>query len=390
MFTSWMMKPGRTYLIAVEKVDASTISSPVTVQFTLTPECTTYCPVGVQCGPSGCDGIDCGTCSGNDICVDGVCLPCIADCKQQTCGGPDGCGGKCVCLSENLSKPFPSIMLAHYRNPGDCDTLSPKCYFNKGSINLQGCPNGQFCSSECRCLPLSTKLPDLAIMDFTPYLDTLNVDSNNSCAYQEGCLRGTGARLVIKFDTKVYNQGRVALELPSPPQSRPDLFEFARCHGHWHSKDFLSFELLDLNDRLVTRGEKRSFCLMDSEQILKRPDAPCSGYFGCDRQGLSVGWTDIYDDSLDCQFIDVTGVPPGTYVVRQCVNPKRKYDEASYENNCATARINIPPTSSPTTHTPTPPTNSPLPPCATGCPRSWIGDQVRDSVAYHANHVNVH
>lgn len=78
------------------------------------------------------------------------------------------------------------------------------------------------------------------------------------------------------------------------------------------------------------------------------------------------------------QFIDVTHVQPGSYTVRQCVNPARKYLEASYENNCVEARVTIGVTKSPVTHTPTRyPT---LSNCAVNCPSTWLGDKYCDNV----------
>lgn len=54
-------------------------------------ECVPQCG-GNECGPDGCGG-ECGTCTGNDICKDGICA-CEPDCSQNVCGD-DGCGGTC-------------------------------------------------------------------------------------------------------------------------------------------------------------------------------------------------------------------------------------------------------------------------------------------------------
>ena len=259
-----------------------------------------------------------------------------------------------------------------------CNRLLPECTHTVNGVVRAGCgKKDEFCSVSCACISHSVKLPDLSLLPFTAYMDTVFI-SSSSCALDEKCVGGTGIRQVVKFDTKVFNQGTADFRLPSPPSSRPDLFEWAVCHGHWHMKDFLRYQLLDLDGNVVASGEKRSFCVMDMSQVYPRPDAPCRANYNCNKQGLSVGWNDVYDDSLDCQFIDATGVPPGVYIVRQCVNLLRRFEELSFENNCAETRLRIMPSKSPTTASPMPPTLSPVARCQSGCPWHWLGDGVCD------------
>ena len=35
---------------------------------------------------------------------------------------------------------------------------------------------------------------------------------------------------------------------------------------------------------------------------------------------ISPGWSDLYGNGLDCQWIDITGVPEGDYIVRVSIN----------------------------------------------------------------------
>lgn len=289
----WMMKPGRSYFVTVEKQNAFFVAANVTVQFTLSPECTTFCPNNVRCGDSGCEGISCGTCDVGQTCENGQCRTCNPSCSNRTCGAPDGCGGQCQCFESDPLAVFPGshMMAMAARAPATCNNMAPKCTQVKKGVIMEGCAAGLYCSSECKCLSPAAKLPDLSIMPFRAYVDTIEVISNQTCAYEEGCLGGLGTRVVVKFDTKVFNQGMSEFRMPYPPQSRPDLFEYAKCHGHWHTKDFLNYELLDPKGNLVTAGQKRSFCLMDMHQVQDRPDAPCGEVFDCDKQGLSIGWT---------------------------------------------------------------------------------------------------
>lgn len=71
-------------------------------------------------------------------------------------------------------------------------------------------------------------------------------------------------------------------------------------------------------------------------------NAPASRGYDCENQGLTRGWEDVYDKSLDCQWLDVTGIKPGTYVMRAAVNRNRKLKERNYRNNSFTVRITIP------------------------------------------------
>ena len=67
---------------------------------------------------------------------------------------------------------------------------------------------------------------------------------------------------------------------------------------------------------VMRTGHKQGFCLRDST---------CSGSgspkYTCTDQGVSQGCGDVYDASLGCQYIDITGVPDGSYTLRLIVDP---------------------------------------------------------------------
>jgi hypothetical protein len=96
---------------------------------------------------------------------------------------------------------------------------------------------------------------------------------------------------------------------------------------------------------IVLTGGKRSYCMEDSSILpgWSSPLVPCSGSSTCTDQGLQVGWKDVYGPSLDCQYLDITDLAPGRYVLEQCVNPFRVDIEASYDNNCIRTDVTIPP-----------------------------------------------
>jgi hypothetical protein len=89
----------------------------------------------------------------------------------------------------------------------------------------------------------------------------------------------------------------------------------------------------------VVNGRKQAFCLEDSEPI--DPNDPKAGKakYWCGHQGISAGWLDVYPSDLDCQWLDITDVPPGLYELRATVNPEGALTEADYTNNVASVPL---------------------------------------------------
>jgi len=46
---------------------------------------------------------------------------------------------------------------------------------------------------------------------------------------------------------------------------------------------------------------------------------------------------------LDCQWIDITGLAPGNYMLRIELNTGRVIQEANFNNNAATVPVTVPP-----------------------------------------------
>ena len=59
------------------------------------------------------------------------------------------------------------------------------------------------------------------------------------------------------------------------------------------------------------------------------------------RQGISPGFGDDYAPGLENQFVDVTNVPAGRYMLVHRVNPERTLEEAGHENNAASVLIQL-------------------------------------------------
>jgi hypothetical protein len=55
-----------------------------------------------------------------------------------------------------------------------------------------------------------------------------------------------------------------------------------------------------------------------------------------------VGWKDSYGWSLDCSWLDITDLDPGTYVLEITANPDRVFPEVTSDNNVGMAIVTIP------------------------------------------------
>lgn len=70
---------------------------------------------------------------------------------------------------------------------------------------------------------------------------------------------------------------------------------------------------------------------------------PSPQRFGCStgHQGISANCGDLYGRYLDCQWIDVTDVKPGIYLLRLHVNPDYLVLESDHRNNEVTCGIEL-------------------------------------------------
>jgi hypothetical protein len=57
--------------------------------------------------------------------------------------------------------------------------------------------------------------------------------------------------------------------------------------------------------------------------------------------GLSVGWGDLYSYALIDQWIDITGLSPGSYRIYATANASHQFLESNYANNSTYADISL-------------------------------------------------
>jgi hypothetical protein len=166
---------------------------------------------------------------------------------------------------------------------------------------------------------------------------------DNSCALVEGCIGGPGERTLLRFDTWTPNTGGADMYLGRTPADgeSTETYTWSACHGHHHFNTYAEYELLTEDGTCVAAtGHKQAFCLLDFYQY---PGTnPVGSHYDCGNQGIQMGWQDVYDSDLDCQWIDVTDVPPGNYTLRIRINLEHILNESDYSNNEALIPVTIP------------------------------------------------
>lgn len=160
---------------------------------------------------------------------------------------------------------------------------------------------------------------------------------SSSCEVVE-CDATVGSRKLLRFDFLCYNAGGADLKVGNPADN-PQWFEFSTCpsHHHYHLKDFNDYTLYSC-DGAKRRGKKQAFCLMDVTKI----DSGAGGAtYTCSNQGVSAGWADVYGSTLDCQWIDVTGLGDGDYLLEARTNVQGMFKEDTYGDNSTWAGVRI-------------------------------------------------
>lgn len=120
-------------------------------------------------------------------------------------------------------------------------------------------------------------------------------------------------------------------------------------HKHWHVMDVETYELIPLGippeeQAESVIGSKVGFCFFDTEgrdlSMPYSPDYPVYTESGCGvsssldiRVGLSVGWGDRYSWFLARQWIRVTSVPSGNYLLCATADAYGQWQEENDGNN---------------------------------------------------------
>jgi hypothetical protein len=119
-------------------------------------------------------------------------------------------------------------------------------------------------------------------------------------------------------------------------------------HDHWHVRRLMTYHLWGLKG--TYRDAKIGFCFFDTTpRDLAMPGSPNSRVYrestcGVRRSlnsktGLSVGWGDTYPWDFAYQWVDITGLPGGTYTLRTVVDLYGSFLETSETNNCTWTKV---------------------------------------------------
>lgn len=170
-------------------------------------------------------------------------------------------------------------------------------------------------------------------------------------------VEGRGTVIDGRLDTVVQlvetdTGGRVEVATPAK------MFYAGDGHNHWHVEDLQHWTIARVSDpgAVLNRGAKRGFCFWDNY----RYGSTASAYYhpsttwACEMRGdarvpmgLSVGWGDEYPSGIAFQYIDITGLPNGDYVVTLEADltsealPRGAFVEANELNNTSWAVIRI-------------------------------------------------
>jgi hypothetical protein len=163
---------------------------------------------------------------------------------------------------------------------------------------------------------------------------------------------GTGPIELIGGDLNINGTQDVYQRLYYSDGSHVDAFagEFVHHpeHHHIHFEGYAEYRLREVTPgggvgAVVGTGNKVSFCLLDvikyNRRIPGAPSAPQYSTCNADKQGISVGWADVYQQTLPDQWIDVTDVPDGNYWLEVEVDPDDRLIESNEANNIARIRI---------------------------------------------------
>lgn len=185
--------------------------------------------------------------------------------------------------------------------------------------------------------------------------------------------RTSSGRKLLRFTTEIRNYGAGPFEIRGNRQRTGTPFDIDQIisrsdgatrrvqtaasvryagdgHDHYHIRRFATYHLW--STRGTQQDSKIGFCFFDTNaRYLSLPRAPRSAQYresGCGnrsslstRSGISVGWGDRYPWNFAFQYIDITGLPSGSYTLRVATDLFGQFLESSETNNCAYARLTI-------------------------------------------------
>lgn len=150
---------------------------------------------------------------------------------------------------------------------------------------------------------------------------------------------------------RIYDDAGGFSDVPSST----NMFWAGDGHNHWHLFEMAGGVLTPFsNGNQVGTSAKEGFHFADGSAFdLSLPNAPqVKQYSACGgksckidalsvKEGISVGWGDIYASGIAFQWIDITGVANGKYILTVTADPNGYFEESDTTNNTASATIRI-------------------------------------------------
>jgi hypothetical protein len=126
-------------------------------------------------------------------------------------------------------------------------------------------------------------------------------------------------------------------------------------HKHWHLLGFERYELRRPGGGpVVARDRKTGFCLGDRYEVTTRelpakaPEPVYTSRCGLDRpgllgirEGISVGYGDDYQANLEGQWLPLSGLRAGRYLLVHRVNAHGRLQELTYDNNASSLLVRL-------------------------------------------------
>lgn len=129
-------------------------------------------------------------------------------------------------------------------------------------------------------------------------------------------------------------------------------FYYSSEHNHYHWPNFARYEIWTvetngtLSRQMVSR-DKVGFCIFETEIVSQKwleenvereldiPSSPEYTQCGINRQGISVGWVDVYEYDLAGQTLNIEDLDDNVYALRSTVDPEGVLNEIDPDNNTA-------------------------------------------------------
>jgi hypothetical protein len=142
-------------------------------------------------------------------------------------------------------------------------------------------------------------------------------------------------------------------------------YEPAMMHQHWHLLGYARYQLRTTDGRTLVQDRKNGFCLGDRYTNVDSENLQNAVGYGAGPQealaqflvkhnckfkqpgaravtmGVSVGEGDDYRYDMDFQWLDISRVPSGSYVLVNIANGNRTLREMDYTNNASSALVSI-------------------------------------------------